>query len=308
MEKGNQTFLWGCKCRSGKTFMIGGIILERANVRKTMNVLIITPVPTETMPQFTDDLFNRYRDFDNFKIYCNKSYIENKINIDDDNNVIIISKQLLQSHMNDKKTEKMKIDIIFFDENHYCGTTDISKQILKACTSKHTTKIYLTATYNKPIKEWNIPSDCQMFWDIEDEQICKKLANDDNCIDLLIDKHEKDHIADAINYFMQNDYSMSEIFAPYLKMPDLHMITNMFDIERYETLANTLKMHTENKMGFCFDTLLSLNSSKTRFKYQHEVQLFLRYVSGSYKEMDGNKTIFTRIHDLIIIVSDVFSE
>jgi len=32
----------------------------------------------------------------------------------------------------------------------------------------------LTATYAKPLSEWNIPLECQSYWDIEDEQLCKK--------------------------------------------------------------------------------------------------------------------------------------
>ena len=32
------------------------------------NALIITPAPTETTPQFTDDLFNKYKEFNSCKI------------------------------------------------------------------------------------------------------------------------------------------------------------------------------------------------------------------------------------------------
>lgn len=46
IEEGNKSFLWGCKCRSGKTYMIGGIIINQFEVKKKLNVLIITPAPT----------------------------------------------------------------------------------------------------------------------------------------------------------------------------------------------------------------------------------------------------------------------
>ena len=48
-------------------------------------------------------------------------------------------------------------------------------------------------------------------------------------------------------------------------------------------------------MGFCFETLFGLNEIKTKFCFENEVKTFLRYISGSYKEEDGEKTIFTRI-------------
>ena len=70
--EGNKSFLWGCKCRSGKTYMIGGIIIKQFDIKKQLNVLIITPAPTETVPQFTDDLFNKFKDFNKFKTH----YIE----------------------------------------------------------------------------------------------------------------------------------------------------------------------------------------------------------------------------------------
>ena len=58
------------------------------------------------------------------------------------------------------KIKNLNLDIIGFDENHFCGTTDLSKDILISYSSKNTIKIYLTATYNKPLKEWNILPEC----------------------------------------------------------------------------------------------------------------------------------------------------
>ena len=78
IEEGNKSFLWGCKCRSGKTYMFGGIIIKQLKDKNKLNVLIITPAPTETAPQFTNDLFNKFKDFDKFKIH----HIEGSKSID----------------------------------------------------------------------------------------------------------------------------------------------------------------------------------------------------------------------------------
>lgn len=51
-------------------------------------------------------------------------------------------------------------------------------------------------------------------------------------------------------------------------------------------------------MGFCFDTLLCINETKRNFCYKNEIKILLRYISGSQKEEDGEKTIFTRIFDI----------
>jgi len=44
----------------------------------------------------------------------------------------------------------------------------------KGYSNKNTVKVFLTATFQKPLNKWNIPSQCQYYWNIEDEQFCKK--------------------------------------------------------------------------------------------------------------------------------------
>jgi hypothetical protein len=299
IEEGNKSFLWGCKCRSGKTYMFGGVIIKQLKVKNKLNVLIITPAPTETSPQFTNDLFNKFKDFDKFKIH----YIEGSKSLDSIetsyNNIFVMSKQLLQKYINEKtimKIKNLKLDIIGFDENHWSGTTDLSKNILDSYSSKNTVKIYLTATYNKPLKEWGILPECQMFWDIEDEQICKSILLEENNLDKLKEKHGTEYIEKTIKYYTDLGLSLNDIFKCYKKMPDLHLITNLFDQQRYEIIKE--KLNNENKMGFCFDTLFGLNKAKTKFSFENEVKTILRYISCSNKEEDGEKTIFTRINNI----------
>jgi len=297
IEQGNKSFLWGCKCRSGKTFMFGGIILKQFNIKHQLNVLIITPAPTETISQFTNDLFNKFKDFDNFKIHhIEDSNMIDSINLSQ-NNIFIISKQLIQNYINEYtiiKIKNLKLDIIGFDENHFSGTTNLSKNILSSYSSKNTIKIYLTATYNKPLKEWNILPDCQMYWDIEDELICKSILIDNKNIDKLKEKHGNIYIEKTIKYFTDMGKTYNDIFECYKNMPELHLITNMFDQQRYEILKE--KLNNEHKMGFSFNALYGLNKTKTKFSFENEVKTFLRYISGSHKEEDGDKTIFTRIN------------
>lgn len=299
IEEGNKSFLWGCKCRSGKTFMCGGIIVKQKQIKGKLNVLIITPAPTETAPQFTNDLFNKFRDFNSFKIH----HIEGSKSLGNielaDNNIFVMSKQLLQKYINDKTIiiiKNLKLDIIVFDENHFSGTTELSKKILSSYSTKNTVKIYLTATYNKPLKEWNILPECQMYWDIEDEQICKSIIVDQSNINKLNEKHGELYVLKTIKYFVDRGSTICDIFKLYENMPDLHIITNMFDSQRYEIIKE--KLNKENKIGFCFDTLFGLNKNKSKFAYENEVKIILRYISGSNKEEDGEKTIFTRINKI----------
>ena len=302
--EGNKSFLWGCKCRSGKTYMVGGIIIKQYEIKDKLNVLIITPAPTETAPQFTDDLFNKFKDFNKFKIH----HIEGSNKLSsleiEKNNIFVMSKQLLQKYINDKTSDKtiikikeLKLDIIAFDENHFSGTTDLSKDILKSYSSKNTVKIYLTATYNKPLREWNIPLECQMYWDIEDEQICKSILQDEINLDKLKEKHGEDYIITTIKYYTKLGLSIKEIFETYKNMPDLHLITNMFDSQRYEIIKEKIM---GSHYGFSFNVLFSLNNNK-QFNYKKEIKIILRYITGSEKENDyksEDKSIYKRINDI----------
>lgn len=157
IKRNYKDFLWGCKCRSGKTYMIGGLLLKLLDLKQILNALIITPAPTETISQFTDGLFSKFVDFDKFKVHNivgSKQLITMKFNT---NNIFIISKQLLQRYVNEKtivKIRNAKLDVIAFDENHYSGTTDISESIFKSYCTENTVKVYLTATFNKPLHKW----------------------------------------------------------------------------------------------------------------------------------------------------------
>lgn len=298
IKKKYKSFLWGCKCRSGKTYMVGGLIDKEYINKNKFNVLIITPAPTETISQFTNQLFYKFSNFNKFKIYEVDNIKKSKF-IDDNNyNIFVLSKQYLQIHIYENNIFKNIIfDMIYFDENHFAGTTDLSQTILNTYTSKNTVRIYLTATFNKPLKQWNIPQECQLFWDIEDEQFCKSILKNQDNVKFLEEKHGKEYINNTIELYKNKGFSIVDIFTPYLNMPDLHLITNMFDKERYEKIKKVLNKQSE--IGFCFDTLFTLNKNKTAFVYEDEVKTYLRYISGSFREQDGiENTIFSRINKI----------
>ncbi len=300
IEEGHKTFLWGCKCRSGKTYMVGGIINKQYDIKKNLNVLIITPAPTETTPQFTDDLFHKFKDFDKFKIHN----IEGFKMIDSikttDNNIFVMSKQLLQKYINDDTImiiKNLKLDIIAYDENHFGGTTDKSKEILNSYSSKNTVKIFLTATFMKPLEEWNILNECRMYWDIEDEQICKSILINENNLIKLKEKHGDEYITSTVKYYNSLGLSINDIFKCYDRMPNLHLITNIFDQQRYEIIKDKIM---GSHYGFSFDVLFSLNENN-KFNHENDVKTILRYISGSEKELDfkaGDKSIFKRINNI----------
>ena len=307
--KKSKNILWGCKPRSGKTYMVGGLIKEDESNYENFNILVITPAPTETSPQFVDDLFLKFLDFRNFKIHNIKSG-HDLDNIENNNkkNIIIVSKQLMQNYIDNlskvSKDSNIKLksmnttlksfnfNYIFFDENHYGGTTDISKSIVESYRNENTVCIFLTATFFKTLNNWSITDESQFFWTMEDESFCK---NRD--IESLLKNHGN-QVKELINYYDKKALSIDDIFSIYEKMPELHILTSLFESERYEEIKERIK---DTKYGFSMDNLLSLNKELDSFNHKDSVETFLQYITGSKKEQqykDGDKSIFGRIKEI----------
>ena len=285
IDKGAKELLLGAKARSGKTYCVGGLFDKFYNKYLHINALIITPAPSETLSQFTDDLFNKFGNFNKINIVEIKHGTDFNSMILEKDNIMIVSKQLLDDYVFEKKVEiiqQLDLDFIVFDENHFHGTTLMSKNILQSYSFLNTIKLYLTATYAKPLSEWNIPLECQFYWDIEDEQLCKKRD-----IQRLVEKHGEDVL------LFINEQNKEQMLNIYDKMPDLHIITNMMDKERYDNIKERIK---DTSYGFSNSTLLSGN-------FPGEVDNILSFITGSNKEQDypkGDLSIFGRIKKIAI--------
>jgi hypothetical protein len=285
IDEGEKELLLGAKARSGKTYCVGGLFIKYHKKYLSLNGLIITPAPSETLSQFTDDLFHKFIDFNGINIVEIKKGTDFETMVLQGNNIIIVSKQLLDDYVCEKKVEaiqQLNLDFIVFDENHFHGTTLMSKNILQSYSSPKTIKLYLTATYAKPLSEWNIHLECQFYWDIEDEQLCKKRN-----IQGLVEKHGED-----VLLFLTEE-NKEQLLSIYDKMPDLHILTNMMDRKRFEVIKEKIK---DTSYGFSNGTLLSGN-------FPNEVDTMLRYITGSNKEQDYPKkdlSIFGRIKRIAI--------
>ena len=113
INDGHKQILIGAKPRTGKTFICGGVIDQFKKNKPNFTVLIITPAPTETAPQFTEDLFNKYNEFNDCKIiHINngkRAKILNKLL--GKKNIIVVSKQLLQRYIDNDKLKNVLDDL-----------------------------------------------------------------------------------------------------------------------------------------------------------------------------------------------------
>jgi len=291
IKEGHRDILWGCKPRSGKTYMAAGLI-----IMMDANVLITTNHPNEVRNEFIK-LFCKYEDFNKFKIYNIKSKDElkiiNSINEKDSiKNVVFVSKQLLQTM--DIKNLKNKFSLTIYDENHDGGTTEISNEILKQIDS---IVIYMTGTPLKSIMKWKIDEKARLMWTLEDEKMCKNIMENIFETQSIIDKFGKE-ANELIDVYIKHSI-LNERFKYYETMPSIYYITVLFNRERYIKL---IKETVDSVYGFSFKTLFSLSENMKQFTYENEVKLFLRYISGSKKHIDfknGDESIFRRISSLL---------
>ena len=280
IEAGEKQLLLGAKARSGKTYCVGGIVSKLYEKNKKINVVVITPAPRETISQFTDGLFNKFRNFNNInvlEITSGKDLVQPTLS---ESNIIVISKQLLDGYVGDKtvvQIANLNLDCIIIDESHFHGTTAMTKNILTSYTSPNTVKLYLSATYCKPLSEWKVPEDCQHYWDIEDEQLCKRRD-----IAGLVAKHGQ-----IVNSFVTPDTADS-VLAAYDAMPEMHIITTSMEKPKYNAIKSRIQ---DTSYGFSNTALLSGN-------FPSEVDATLEYMTGSEKERDypnGDMSCFGRI-------------
>jgi hypothetical protein len=227
-EKDVEKVLWGHIQRSGKSYIMAGCVIEDSKGKEKCNYLVITTAPSETIDQYFK-VFNcaQLQDFN--VIYLNgknnKPKIENK-------NIIVCSKQFLQTKLEKTKSIKwlkeLEFEMRFIDESHNGGTTLLAQNTLKHYGDKSFT-VQITATYSKPIRDYNIPYENWILWDLEDINLCK--TYDEKSISKLVEKHGEE----LKKIFSL--YTPSNIKREYSKYPYLHLLTHKLKPEVVEDLV-----------------------------------------------------------------------
>ena len=280
IKEGKNNFLWGWKCRAGKTYGVGHLIDMYYKNFEMINAIIITPAPSETLTQFSNEMFHKFINFRHLNIIEIKKGTDLNNITNNTNNVIIISKQLLDNYVkNNTKNNfhKQIFDLVIFDENHFGGTTTNAKEILNLFNSNFSNYIYLTATYQKTLKQFDIDSECQFFWTIEDEMYCK---NRD--VNKLKIKHGID-----VDYFLEES-NLNDKLKFYDNMPNMHLISTILDQHKFEMIKDKLDNSDD---GFSMDVLFSLHKESKTFLFKDQVKELLNYICGNNETCIYNRII-----------------
>jgi len=249
LKRTTNKVLLGCIQRSGKSYILGGAIIDDSYGKSTCNYMVITTAPNETILQYLE-VFG-YSQFDDFNV-IHLDGKSPKIPMVKEKNIILCSKQFLQTKLEDKTRnipwlKNMKFDMRFVDESHYGGTTTLAQKTLDYYGHDSFT-VFITATYSKPSQHYNISREHWILWDMEDIKLCKNIEEEKN-VARLVEKH-----GDDIPRLLQ-EYSSENIRMDFSKYPELEILTMNIKEEVLPKILNDTK---DNLYGWSSDACFLL--------------------------------------------------
>jgi hypothetical protein len=293
--------LWGHIQRSGKSYIIGGTILDDSQEKTNANYLIITTSPNETFLQYSNVF--EYEQFKDFNVVflngkCKKPIFKNK-------NIVICSKQFLQTKL-DNEEEKtrsipwmksMKFEMRFLDESHNGGTTKLAKKTLDYY-GKDAFTVYITATYSKPTFDYQIPRNQWILWDLEDIHLCKNIDKEKN-VNRLVEKHGNE-MSQIISQF-----SIENIIQDFSKYPELEILTCKIQPE----IEKEIIQQTENNFyGWSSDACFLLKQgvdTNNKIIYKTEFQNETENLNLWYLIFGKQNTFCPDISDDIVFMKRI---
>ena len=199
--------------------------------------------------------------------------------------------------------------IIFIDEAHFAMTTINSKELINFIEKKYDDrwKIYVTATYHKPIKRFMIPDKNKLFWNIKNIIELKRIANikDDkdkfkkfeNFYKNELTKRFKEKI---IKEVLLEDYNIDKIdnidkinviLNQYKYFPEPFLITTIWN--NVDTIYKELNKAEDTNYSFDMNRLFSLNKDKKDFANKEQLtELFHYYFGYPRKEISYKQQTF----------------
>jgi len=264
--------------RGGKSFIAGGIMKKYEKIlnKPSLNVLFLTSAVTETISQFEDDLINKYSDFSNYQFIDIRTLGKpggKQLN-KEGNNFIFVSRQYATG--SDKKakpaeynteaekckddekvmkdiflkletefSDKVDVDLFFFDEAHIGVTTENVQKTLKNAFDRFKVPvIFMTATYKKPSTVLESKEDL-FIWDLFDISDMRKLP--DLGYDVFLSKTTEidvlnrygDSAIKVLQYRKELGATELEVAKPYINFPDPVFIHPSFNEETVQKIKQS---------------------------------------------------------------------
>ena len=174
-----------------------------------------------------------------------------------------------------------EIDIMFLDEAHFGMSTEKAQQIVKVLDSaiSNTIKIYVTATYNKPLQAYGVKAECKLTWDMNDIQIMQKIDEKTITDNAIQKQFGNDIYVKALEYFGdKTGLSLINKFkTDYAIFPKPYLITSIWDKEFLK--VEKLKIG-DTEFGWDMNKLFATEGDSDNFANEAGVKEMMRYYFG----------------------------
>jgi hypothetical protein len=193
------------------------------------------------------------------------------------------------------------IDIMFLDEAHFGMSTEKAQKIVKVLDSaiSNTIKIYVTATYNKPLQAYGVKAECKLIWDMNDIQIMQKIDEKTITDNAIQKQFGHDIYVKALEYFGdKTGLSLIDKFKKdYSIFPKPYLITSVWDKE----FLNVEKLKIgDTEFGWDMNKLFATEGDSDNFANEEQMKEMMRYYFG-YPDKDEkyDKQTFYRTRGIL---------
>ena len=263
---GNNKFLVGILPRGGKTYIAGGLV----SILQPKRVVVLLGAKSETISQFTNDLFRYYQDFSDYQVVdVLEGHAETAID-PLKKYIFVMSVELYKTESStrriliDLKSGANRADLFICDEAHLKQTTDKAiKELDEGTLAKTTDKeeesqlgeldkeiskdipvVYMTGTYIKPLTVFKIPEDNVAIWDYQDIQEGKNIIDNEQYFKETFPGIYEEALAKCFAY----GESYESIQNMYRRFPNLYLLSTQFTDDAKESF---LKQSQEGEtVGF----------------------------------------------------------
>ncbi len=272
--------------RMGKSHIMLGTILEYCKTKEFSNILILSTAPNDSLPPLLEDL-KKYKEFEEY--YFER--IEEDMDEDSFNekmkkkNIFLASKQFLQYRIDDKNILPLpKIDLLFTDEIHNGGCTDLSNDIFKIyAADAH--KFYVSGTYGSAMDYFRIPLENLNLFDLESIALCKRIRNQE-CQKKLIEKH-----GPLMKKCIEEEENLEDVERFFNRLPSLVLHSVNLTDDMLDTLHN-FNNNSDTNYGLSLKAFFELNDEKDAFENE---DCLIKLCNGIFPIGSSNKTILDNI-------------
>ena len=297
IDKSNTKFIWGAVPRSGKSYMIAGLIAKI----KPRQVVIFLGAISETIDQFYK-MFVKYNEFKDYnKVNILTDGFE-KIDPDEPNIVLISQENARQKKIRDELLKILYEDnkLIFFDEIHKGsggGTEDSQQYLLNNYVffgenekKLRSPFIMVTATFAKPLIKYTNKGGKEtklLQWRYEDIQNMKEINNIHRKNDIIKNiQREDDGICkadlfdDLLSEYIEKGISLDLLAEEYKKYPELILmcptLENISEKDKLEKYSNLFsEKYLLNEDTICNTVFKCTN---TKWSKEQSVNEFIHYI------------------------------